>query len=208
MAIIQKETGTGRAMGVWKIEEPEEDLLARAVGLEGIPEKLRHPNRRLEFVAGRVLVGELMHELGQAFEGVTSNEHGKPMLVNSSCQVSITHSFPYVAALVDVHKAAGIDLEQVNFRLLKMAPRVFHITELRDAGRHPVKHTLIWSGKETLMKIYGKRDVVFSEHLRIDPFRINREGGEMMGHILVEGAETDIPLAYRLFDDYVLVFTR
>lgn len=208
MAIIQKETETGRALGIWKIEEQEEELLARAVALDEVPEKLRHPNRRLEFVAGRVLVKELMQELDQPFEGVASNEFGKPILVNSGCHISITHSFPYVAALVDANKPAGIDLEQVNFRLLKMAPRVFHISELRDAGRHPVKHTLIWSGKETLMKIYGKRDVVFSEHLRIDPFRINREGGEMMGHILLEGAEADVPLAYRLFEDYVLVFTR
>ncbi len=208
MAIIQKETATGRALGIWKIEEQEEELLGRAIGLEAIPEKLRHPNRRLEFVAGRVLVKELMQEIHLAFEGVTSNEFGKPILVNSTCQLSITHSFPYVAALVDAQKPAGIDLEQVNYRLLKMAPRVFHVSELRDAGRHPVKHTLIWSGKETLMKIYGKRDVVFSEHLRIDPFRINPEGGEMMGHILVEGAEADVPLAYRLLDNFVLVYTR
>jgi phosphopantetheinyl transferase len=208
MAIIQKETAAGRAWALWKIEEEEDELLARATGLEAIPEKLKHPNRRLEFVAGRVLIGELMEQLGQPYQGVTSNEHGKPVLINSSCQVSITHSFPYVAALVDAGKPAGIDLEQVSHRLIKMAPRIFHISELRDAGRHPVKHTIIWSGKETLMKIYGKRDVVFSEHLRIDPFRINPEGGELMGHILVEGAEADVPLSYRLIDDFVLVFTR
>jgi phosphopantetheinyl transferase len=208
MAIIQKETSNGRALGVWKIEEEEETLLAQTIGLDTIPDKLRHPNRRLEFVAGRALVRQLMNDLGESFEGVTSNEHGKPMLKNSRCQVSITHSFPYVASLIDAGKPAGIDLEQVNYRLLKMAPRLFHISELRTAGRNPVKHTIIWSGKETLMKIYGKRDVVFSEHLRIDPFDLKREGGELTGHILIEGAETDVPLSYRLFDNFVLVFTR
>lgn len=208
MAIIQKETANGRALGVWKIEEEEDQLLAQTIGLEGIPEKLRHPNRRLEFVAGRALVRQLMNELGEPFEGVTSNEYGKPILRNSMCQVSITHSFPYVASIVDTSKPAGIDLEQVSYRLLKMAPRLFHISELRTAGRNPVKHTIIWSGKETLMKIYGKRDVVFSEHLRIDPFELKKEGGELTGHILIEGAEADVPLAYRLIDNFVLVFTR
>ncbi|MCS6973638.1 MAG: hypothetical protein N2044_04600 [Cyclobacteriaceae bacterium] len=208
MAIIQKETSNGRALGVWKIEEDENELLSQTIGLDGIPDKLRHPNRRLEFVAGRALVRHLMQELGEPFEGVTSNEHGKPIIKNSSCQVSLTHSFPYVASLVDVDKPAGIDLELVNYRLLKMAPRLFHVSELRDAGRNPVKHTIIWSGKETLMKIYGKRDVVFSEHLRIEPFNLNKEGGELIGHILIEGAEARIPLAYRLIDNYVLVFTR
>lgn len=208
MAIIQKETANGWALGVWKIEEEEETLLAQTVGLESIPERLRHPNRRLEFVAGRALVRQLMNELGEPFEGVTSNEHGKPLLKNSTCQVSITHSFPYVASLIDAGKPAGIDLEQVSYRLLKMAPRLFHISELRTAGRNPVKHTIIWSGKETLMKIYGKRDVVFSEHLRIEPFELKREGGELIGHILIEGAQAEVPLAYRLLDNFVLVFTR
>jgi phosphopantetheinyl transferase len=208
MAILQKEMGAERAMGIWKIEEEEETLISQAAALEGIPDRLRHPERRLEFVAGRVLVRHLVESLGQPYHGITSNEHGKPLLVNSSAHVSITHSFPYVAALVDLHKPAGIDLEPVNPKLLKMAPRLFHVNELRDAGRNPVKHTIFWSGKETLMKIYGKKDLVFAENLLIDPFSLNRQGGDLTGHIVLENQTTDVLMSYRLFDDHVLVFTR
>jgi 4'-phosphopantetheinyl transferase EntD len=203
MPITKTEATPMRAWGVWKIEEDELSLIEQAEGLERIPDNIRHPNKRLEFIAGRVLIKHLMEKNNLSFNGLTKDDYGKPVLKNCFWQVSLTHSYPFVAALLHAEKPAGIDLEQVNPKLVGMGPRIFHVTELRDAGKDVVKHTVYWCGKETLMKIYGRRDVVFSENLLIDPFRLEPQG-QLNGRIIVNNTETRITLHYYLMDDFVL----
>ncbi len=193
-----------RAWGVWKIEEDELTLAEQVKNFEMIPGNIRHPGKRLEFIAGRVLVSRLMEALHMPFTGITKNEYGKPLLKNCSWQISLTHSFPLVAAVLDAERTPGIDLEQLNPKLIGMGPRIFHVTELRDAGEDVAKHTVYWCGKETLMKIYGRRDVVFSENLRIEPFALGQEG-PLSGRIIVNNTETRVTLHYFRMDDYVLV---
>lgn len=203
MAITKIETAPARAWGVWCIEEDELTLLELAGGLEHIPDNIRHPAKRQEFIAGRLLVMKLMEKIALPYFGLTKNEFGKPFLKGHSWHVSLTHSFPYVAALLDEHKPVGIDLEQVNPKLIGLGPRIFHVTELRDAAQDVVKHTVYWCGKETLMKIYGKRDVVFSENLIIEPFRLGNEG-YLRGRIIVNNTETHVTLHYYRMEDFVL----
>ncbi|MCK6616699.1 MAG: 4'-phosphopantetheinyl transferase superfamily protein [Cyclobacteriaceae bacterium] len=204
MPITKTEISADRAWGVWKIAEDEITLVELGGGLESIPENIRHPNKRLEFIAGRVLVKQLMEKVSLPFSGLAKDTFGKPLLKNCSWQVSLTHSFPLVAALLDENSSPGIDLEQVNPKLLRMAPRIFHITELRDAGTDVIKHTVYWCGKETLMKIYGRRDVVFAENLLIEPFNLHHEG-HLHGRIIVNNTETRVTLQYYLLDNFVLV---
>jgi phosphopantetheinyl transferase len=154
MPITKIEKVAGRAWGLWKIEEEEYELNSLVSDYETIPERIRHPGKRLEFIAGRVLVRNLMEDLGLPFRGLTKDEFGKPYLKESTHQVSLTHSFPYVAAIIDSGKAAGIDLEQIKPKLVNIGPRVLHVSELRDAGQDETKHCVYWCCKETLMKIY------------------------------------------------------
>lgn len=204
MPITKIEVSPGRAWGVWKIGEDELSLIEQTEGLESIPENIRHPNKRLEFIAGRVLVKHLMEKVNLPFHGLTKDEFGKPLLKNCSWQVSLTHSFPFVAALLHATHSPGIDLEQLNPKLIGMGPRIFHISELHDAGTDVTKHTVYWCGKEALMKIYGRRDVVFAENLLIEPFSLNKEG-QLHGRIIVNNTETRVTLQYYLLDNFVLV---
>ncbi|QOI97388.1 MAG: 4'-phosphopantetheinyl transferase superfamily protein [Flammeovirgaceae bacterium] len=204
MPITKIEVSKERAWGVWKIEEDELGLVEQTNGLDCIPENIRHSGKRLEYIAGRVLVKHLMEKANLPFTGLTKDAYGKPLLKNCSWHVSLTHSFPLVAAVLDAKNSPGIDLEQVNPKLLRMAPRIFHITELRDAGNDVIKHTVYWCGKETLMKIYGRRDVVFAENLLIEPFKLDNKG-ELRGRIVADNTQTHVTLRYYLFDNFVLV---
>ena len=67
-----------RAWGIWKITESEEELLQQVNQFESIPESITHSQKRLEFIAGRVLARNLLEALGKEFEGVTKDVHGKP----------------------------------------------------------------------------------------------------------------------------------
>src|SRR5688572_2936957 len=96
-----------RAWGIWKIEEDEQSLLDQVKDYESISDLITHPEKRLEFIAGRVLARNLLEALGKPFEGVTKDVFGKPFFKKNTFHLSLSHSFPYVAALTDSRKPVG-----------------------------------------------------------------------------------------------------
>lgn len=194
-----------RAWGIWKIDEDEQLLLDQVKDYESISEAITHPQKRLEFIAGRVLARNLLEALGKPFQGVTKDVFGKPFFKENMFQLSLSHSFPYVAALTDIRKSVGIDLEQIKSKLLKIGPRVLHPAELHDAASDETKHCVYWCAKEAMVKIYGKKDLMFSEHLLVNPFKLEKEGA-LSGKIIVGETETTIPLQYIVYDNFVVVF--
>src|SRR5688500_7751172 len=123
-----------RAWALWRIDEDENSLLAEVNAYESISETLTNPQKRLEYLAGRVLTKEVMKVFRLNFEGITKDEFGKPFPTAYDFQLSLSHSFPYVAVLMDRFEPAGIDLEQPKEKLLRIASRVHHPEELKDAG--------------------------------------------------------------------------
>lgn len=194
-----------RAWGIWKIVEDERALLDQVKEYESISEAITHPEKRLEFIAGRVLARNLLEALGKPFEGVTKDVFGKPFFKQNTFQLSLSHSYPYVAALTDIRQSVGIDLEQIKKKIVKIGPRVLHPTELKDAGEDEIKHCIYWCAKEALIKIYGKKDLVFSEHLLISPFKLEKEG-HLTGKIIINESETTVPLQYFVYDNFTVVF--
>ena len=192
-----------RAWALWHIGENETTLLKEADG-ETIPETLTNPYKRLEHITGRVLVKKLMTELGLKFNGIRKDEYGKPFPTGSDYQLSLSHSYPYVAALIDSSKPVGIDLEQPKPKLLKIAPRVLSKEELTDASDDLVKHCIFWCAKEAMIKVYGKKDLVFAENLLVEPFQRASEG-HIVGRIIVRGNETKVTLHYNVHNDFVVV---
>lgn len=204
MPIVEQTITPDRAWGLWKIEETEAWLKDGKLG-SPIPEGITHPLKRLEFFAGRKLVLELSGALGLEFFGITKDEHGKPSLRNHPHEISLSHSYPYVTALIDKHKPVGIDLEQIKPKLLKIAARILHPDEFRDAGDNPVKHCIYWCAKEALLKVYGKKNLTFAENLLIGAFSLENSG-LLTGRIIVGHTETEVVLQYRVMDDFVLVY--
>jgi phosphopantetheinyl transferase len=196
-----------RAWALWKITEEESALLADVQAYEDIPSSLTNHYKRLEFIAGRVLVKHLMSSMGLAFAGIRKDEFGKPFPAGSAYQLSLSHSYPYVAALVDRNQSVGIDLEQPKPKLIKIAPRVMNKIELADAGDDMIKLCVYWCAKEAMIKIYGKKDLTLAENLAVNPFQLNQEG-LILGRIIVHGKETEVPLQYLVTRDFVVAFNR
>jgi 4'-phosphopantetheinyl transferase len=192
------------AWALWKIQEEETILKDLVYPFEIVPEHVTNITKRLEFLAARVLIRELMLKFQLEFKGLTKDEFGKPFLSGYDFQVSLSHSYPYVAAVIHRTKSVGIDIEQPKQKLLKVAPRVLHAEELLDAGTDLEKHCVYWSAKESLLKIHGRKDLTFAENLLIDPFSKEKEG-QLIGRIIVNGIETTIPLRYYIEKDFVVV---
>lgn len=207
MPLENLHNGSSAAWALWKIEEDELTLAKAVAPYEIPPARVTNPFKRLEFLAGRVLIKELLKAWGLEFQGLTKDEFGKPFVRNFPFQISLSHSYPYVAAVIHREVAVGIDLEQPKEKLIKIAPRVLASGELQDAGNDIVKHCIYWCAKESLVKIHGKKDLVFAENLKIDSFPKQKEG-ELIGRIIVKTYETAIPLQYFVYDNFVVVVSK
>lgn len=192
--------------GYWRIDEVEASLAA-AVPSERLSEAVRNPLKRLEFLAGRVLIKTLLDQWSLSFPGLTKDQYGKPFLAGSPVKISLSHSFPYVAAILHRDKNVGIDLEQPKAKMLRIGPRVLAADELADAGANVVKHCIYWCAKEALTKIHGKKDLIFSKHLLVRPFSL-ASSGDLIGRILANDQETTIPLEYIVTDNFVVVVSH
>lgn len=206
MPVERTYTSDEARWGIWKIEE-EEASLAREVPSEQISATLTNPLKRLEFLAGRVLIKSLLESWNLAYQGLEKDLFGKPFLSGSSIHISLTHSYPYVAAILDKKKNAGIDLEQPKDKLLRIASRVLSPAELQDAGQDITKHCIYWCAKETLIKIYGKKNLTLAQNLQIAPFALE-QSGHLIGRILANSIETAIPLMYLVSDNFVMVVSE
>jgi phosphopantetheinyl transferase len=199
--------GANSVWALWRIEEDEASLAAEVSPYEVTPLRITNPIKRLEFLAGRVIIKALLKTWGLKFYGLTKDEFGKPFLKEYTFQVSLSHSYPYVAAVIDRYSSVGIDLEQPKEKLLRIAHRVLDPIELDNAGDNIVKHCIYWCSKEALVKIHGKKDLIFAENLKITPFSIQKQG-ELIGRIIVNNNETAIPLHYYVYDNFVVVLNK
>lgn len=204
MPVFSTEKVGDGAWALWEISEMESELTFAA--LESCPDDIVNSQKRLEWLAGRALIKYLADTMGLAYVGLRKDEFGKPFLKEHKAQISLSHSFPFVAAQFHPRLPVGIDLEQPKSKLLQVAPRVFNPQELADASDHLTKLCIYWCAKEALYKIYGKRNLLFTEHLTIQPFSLASEG-MLAGRIETHQHLTEVSLHYRVYDEFVVVYT-
>jgi phosphopantetheinyl transferase len=207
MPLAKIEATTNGALALWRIEEDEENLARLVAPFEQLSESITNSSKRLEWLAGRALIKQLMENMGLHFQGITKDEYGKPFPIGSDYQLALSHSYPYVAALLDKNESVGIDLEQPKSKLLRIAPRVLDAEELADAGDDLTKLCVYWCAKEALIKVYGKKDLTLAKNLKITPFQL-KQGGDIIGRIIASGIETTIPLQYSVTENFVLVWSK
>lgn len=197
------EKGQG-GWAIWEVSEMESELAFRAQ--EECPSDIINESKRLEWLAGRNLLRYLAEAMGEAYMGVHKDEYGKPFLRESSFHVSLSHSYPFVAAQISINQPVGIDLEQPKEKLLHIAPRVLSPTELQDAGNNLTKHCVYWCAKEALYKIDGKKGLHFSNQLNIAPFELQEAGG--LTGTISRFEKQMVHLAYVVDEEFVLVYTK
>ena len=199
-------TGHRCGWALWNITETEEALAAMAQP-EICPNDIRSPSKRMEWLAGRILLQRLLEEGGLRYDGLLKDAFGKPFLDGYPHPISLSHSYPYVAAQIDFQIAVGIDVEQPKAKLLTIAHRVLNRSEEEDAGKDITKNCVYWCAKEALYKIYGRRGLTFSTHLHIQSFTLGHHG-QLVGKISAPGTESLINLGYWVERDFVLVYTK
>lgn len=118
----------------------------------------------LMFMVGRFLARQAFSE---RFSGVAPRAwrfeisgHGKPYLAEQAAWFNISHSWPYVAVVIDDVLRCGIDIETHNHIISwkEMADFTFHVREREALERAENPQELFWSLwtlKEALVKALG-----------------------------------------------------
>ncbi|HTM66628.1 MAG TPA: 4'-phosphopantetheinyl transferase superfamily protein [Flavipsychrobacter sp.] len=155
---------------IWEIKEPESFFIERT----GVTSDIKSEKRRLEHLAGRFLLKHLKREF--PLLNIKPDEHDKPRVDNNQFYFSISHSFPYVAAVVSPDVECGIDIQVWHARMQQLQHKFLTKKEQLFFQNDPQLITLAWCAKEAVYKWQGRRGVDFIEHLPIS--QVEEESNE------------------------------
>lgn len=156
---------------VWQLTEDLPTLFG-LLGSEWLDEEYaetQHPQKKREWLAGRVAIRSVVEQAGLVFAGLYKDEHGKPFLNQYATPISMTHSADYVAAVWHPRDSVGIDLERRHEKLIRVAPKFLSLEERHSVGDDLTLLCTYWCAKEALYKLNGRKKVSFREHIRLTP---------------------------------------
>jgi phosphopantetheinyl transferase len=159
---------------IWKIEEPESFFAEKT----GITTDIKSEHRRMEHVASRFLLQHLEEDF--PLHNIKKDEHNKPRIDNNEHYFSLSHSFPYVAAIVDSRQEAGIDIQTWHPGIDKIKNKFLSADEQDLLGPDSRALTVAWSVKEALYKWIGRKGIDFKRDLPIENFSGLKEKSEMI----------------------------
>jgi len=195
--------------GVWHITETEDELAAGFIAGDQNnhtpPAEIRHPRRRLQWLACRRMA-ELL--TGQPTL-ITTNPDGKPTFANGKGWLSLSHTGSFAAAAVCGNRPVGIDIEMIRPRILKVLPQFLQPNEINDlltAGPGYGKHYVYWGGKEAIYKLYGTPETDFRNDITIHPFDYLCIGtGKASAVLQLHGQRQQCELHYETLGELMLV---
>lgn len=194
-------------IGLWEIIESEayfqEELVLtkdEKTLLDDVVEK-----RRKEWMAGRLLLHKMSGR--EEREIAKKDEFGKPHLLDSPYDISLSHSGRF-AAVIASSACCGIDIQHLVPKLKKIEKK-FMTPE--DLGRlsevyYMEQLHVYWGAKEALYKAYGKRKLEFREHIIIEPFEYDVSFGQCRGYVKKDEVYMTFEIHYRLIENYMLVY--
>lgn len=202
-------------LGIWHIAEPERFFMEKV----SLQRHITHPHKRLQHLAGRYLLKTLFPDF--PYELIAIADTKKPYLPNDVYHFSISHCGDYAAAIVSSTERVGIDIEIPTPKVDRIRQKFLHPDELqllekqypRDnltAVKSPYYRSLttLWSAKEAVFKWYGKGEVDFSEHIRLEVNdQLYSQDGEINGGFH-KNTQVSFVLTYINFTEITLVWLR
>jgi phosphopantetheinyl transferase len=122
-----------------------------------------HERRKMEFVATRLLRHDLF-----GFEHIHYDAHGAPFIEKEGF-ISISHSKNMVGIAVNPNYQVGLDLEPHRDNILDLSHKFLSDNErFKFDCADAVTITKIWSAKEALYKLAGRKKIIFASELILD----------------------------------------
>lgn len=194
-------------MGIWEINETENELRSKLKlddATIALYNSMQFEQRRLQWLSSRVLLKELS---GKEDLIICYDDRNKPFAANYDFKLSLTHSGKYAAAIIDEKKETGIDLELMRDKIQGIAKKFMQEEELSSITENYRTEQLFvyWCAKESLYKLYGKKELIFKENILIEAFKYE-EKGRIFGSIKTENSIEKHLLEYEKFNEYMLSY--
>lgn len=175
----------GATLGRWHLTETPAALwllLAEAAAYAPLLPARADGPRQAQWLAGRVLTQRLLAASPAPLPLLRNDAAGRPWLAGVGPQpaVSLSHSGAWVVALLaPPGSAVGVDVEAVRDKAQRIARKFLNeqeLTALEKITLPPAPglnadhelFSLLWSAKETLYKLAGRRGLLFRDHLLLD----------------------------------------
>lgn len=128
-------------------------------------------SRQMEFVATRILRHQLF-----GFEHIHYDTHGAPF-IESEGYISISHTHRYVGIALNKDHSVGLDLETHRPTIARVQHKFLneHEKSVFDTSSH-VEMTKVWSAKEALYKLAGRKQIIFKTELLLHKQNDNWKG--------------------------------
>jgi len=196
-------------LAIWKITETIENLLAQVDFNkydQASYDVITHDEKKLEWLCSRLTIRYLVEKTGKKYKGIIKDKHKKPYLKDINYHLSISHSFPYAAAIIHKTNPVGIDIEMPRKKIERISKRFLSDVELEAANENIEVLSIYWSAKETLYKIYGKKKLIFRKNIEVLAFEMSDEG-EIEGIIKIDDEVTTYTLRFLKIDNHYLVYS-
>lgn len=194
-------------LAVWRIEEGIEEL-HRQVYLSQqdkvMFDSFSNEQRCKEWLATRLLTQLMLEE----DVSIIYEPTGKPYILNSDWEISITHKNEFVGVVLGKNKRVAVDIEQLATRLDKVYDYFMRPEELDslDKFHRNFQLHLFWCAKECLVKIANRKNLRVLQDMYVHPIHPKKR------RFVAEVREENIMIPYTfhyelLSDDYVVVWT-
>lgn len=184
MPLFKKIIDKNFILAVWHLTEPEDFFEPFKKHFSASPEKFDEINvsqRRREWLCSRYMGWSIAKEIEGNCDGIWADSHNKPHIKNSALQLSISHAKPYVAVLIHKKNSCGVDIEEKKEKLIRLAPKFLTENELNQAQNNINSLALAWGAKEAIYKLYGRKQLLFKEHIfYLSSILLNKMGASLV----------------------------
>ena len=127
----------------------------------------------LESSAARFCLWSLCQQISKGPWDFKKDDRNRPYLDQSDYHISLSHSFPFVAAVISHKKLVGIDLERFGRNVEKIGPRFLSSEEWNLWQDSHSDLTKAWTCKEAIYKAMGVPGLAFQQDIQLPPFANN-----------------------------------
>ena len=160
----------------WMIWEITEDLSFFQTFPENWTTNKDHQivsQKKLESSAARFCLWSLCQQISEGPWDLRKDERNRPYFDQSDYHISLSHSFPFVAAIISHKKSVGIDLERFGRQVEKIGPRFLSAEEWNLWQDSHSDLTKAWTCKEAIYKAMGVPGLAFQQDIQLPSFANN-----------------------------------
>ena len=129
--------------------------------------------KKLESSAARFCLWNVCQQISEGPWDLRKDERNRPYFDQSDYHISLSHSFPFVAAIISHKKSVGIDLERFGRQVEKIGPRYLSAEEWNRWQDSHSDLTKAWTCKEAIYKAMGVQGLAFQQDIQLPSFANN-----------------------------------